>query len=399
MGASFPLFSLNALAPFELRLEPEASESDAEHGDEILYRDSLGETLHVSHEGRLLRVEIPAQKIVIRRAEEEPELFTIETARANTAPADLDREEVVVSAGAVSLAGTITRPKDRPGPYPAVFFISGSGGQDRDGYSQGIDLGTHEILDRLTREGFLVLRVDDRGVGESKGPTEEIDFDDLVADARSSVAFLRERQDVDRTRIVLVGHSEGGETAPILAAEGGIAAVVLMAAPARTVIVLMHEQLRRARELEGESAEQLAEFDAAFTEFFELMQSDEPIDAELWPADLSVWIPARAWVKSHARIDPLANIVKVPCPILILQGERDIQVSPERDAKRLLEALDGSGHGDHELILFPELDHLFKKTSGETSSGLDYLRARPVDPRFLDALVAWLEPRMRPSGR
>ena len=94
--------------------------------------------------------------------------------------------------------------------------------------------GTHEILDRLTEEGYLVLRVDDRGVGQSKGPLKDIGFDGLIADARACVEYLLEREDVDPGRVAVIGHSEGGETAPILARElPEIAAIVLMAAPGR----------------------------------------------------------------------------------------------------------------------------------------------------------------------
>ena len=71
--------------------------------------------------------------------------------------------------GDVSLAGTISRPKGVTGKLPGVFFLSGSGGQDRDGFAAGLDVGTHEILDHFTRAGFLVLRVDDRGAGASAG--------------------------------------------------------------------------------------------------------------------------------------------------------------------------------------------------------------------------------------
>src|SRR5262249_58570341 len=98
---------------------------------------------------------------------------------------------------------------------PALTFLSGSGGQDREGFSSGIDLGTHEILDRLTREGFLVLRFDDRGVGASTGPTQDIVFDDLVGDGRRAVRYLLARPDVDPKRVAVIGHSEGGLSAPV----------------------------------------------------------------------------------------------------------------------------------------------------------------------------------------
>jgi pimeloyl-ACP methyl ester carboxylesterase len=396
------LFSVNVLRAFPLTLKPVTAEDLGEGAQidpeiEKIFRDSLGEVLFLDQGGHLKRVEIPAQKLVFRRAtaaeraQEKVELFSIELPTAATAAADLDREEVSIEYGEVSLAGTITRPRGSAGRLAAVYFISGSGGQDRNGVSSGIDLGTGEILDRLTREGFLVLRTDDRGVGESTGPTEEMTFDDLVEDARQAVRFLQGRADVDTTRIALIGHSEGGQTAPILAAEMDLGAVVLMAAPGRSIPALIREQLARGKALQGATAEELAELDAQVVAFFAKIGAGAPVDAAELPAELSAFVGARPWLASHMKQDPLANLKKVQEPVLILQGGRDIQVSAERDAPQLSRALEEINHPDFELVVFPELDHLFKKTADGESSGLDYLKERPVDPEFLDTLVEWLK--------
>ncbi|NOT31539.1 MAG: hypothetical protein HOP15_13915, partial [Planctomycetes bacterium] len=109
---------------------------------------------------------------------------------------------------------------------------------------------------------------------------------------------------------------------------------------------------------------------------------------------VAAFIPGRHWFKSHLGRDPLAPLAAVRCPLLILQGGRDVQVSAERDAPKILTALDAAGHEDHELHVFPVLDHLFKR-AGERPSELDYLKSRPVDAEFLDALVAWLKARLQ----
>jgi dipeptidyl aminopeptidase/acylaminoacyl peptidase len=243
-----------------------------------------------------------------------------------------------------------------------------------------------------------VLRTDDRGTGESRGPTEELTFDDLVEDARACARFLQSREDVDRSRLAVVGHSEGGLTATILGAEMELAAVVLMAAPGRSIRELMREQLARGRSLAGAGAEELAELDSAVVAFFERVDAGQPIDADRLPAELRPFVAARPWLRSHAMRDPVASLKRVRAPVLLLQGARDLQVSAERDAKRLLAALDEIGHPDHELVVFPELDHLFKKTVGAESSGLDYLKTRPVDVGFLDTLAAWLRERLSRSA-
>jgi pimeloyl-ACP methyl ester carboxylesterase len=384
------LFSANALKTFPYTLKRVEAPDGA-----LVYEDSLGERLTLSTEHRLVLLELPPQKLTMRRVEEKVERFTIELAQSAPA-ADIEREEVEIVDGDVSLAGTLTRKKGlvaQGGKLPAVFFLSGSGPQDREGFSSGIDVGTHEILDRLTREGFLVLRVDDRGVGASTGPTQDMDFDDLVEDGRRAVRFLLARPDVDPRRVVLIGHSEGGVSAPILATTEPIAAVVLMAAPGRPIDELLGEQLRFGRALQGAKPEELAAFERELDAFLDHIAKGEPIPNQDLAPELAAFVPARAWLLSHLGRDPLAVLKQVRCPILILQGGKDVQVSAERDAPRLVAALDAAKHADHELKLFPALDHLFKKAS-DPPSELDYLKARPVDAEFLDALAAWLRARL-----
>ena len=388
------LFSANLLQSLPYELEHVGALAEADGGPGMVIKDSLGETLKLDAAGRLLACEVPGQELVLRRVEEAVEPVVIERPTPRALP-DLAREEVRIDYEGVSLAGTLTRPKGAEGRLPGLFFVSGSGGQDRDGLSGGIDVGTHEILDRLTLEGFEVLRVDDRGVGESSGPTECMDFDDLIEDARQCVHFLRARADVDPARVALIGHSEGAMTVPILAVRmEGIAAIVLLAAPARPLAELTREQLVAAKRLDGVQEEELEAYDARVRSFLAQVAAGSEIASQGLPPELELLLPARAWLASHARVDPLANILQVRCPILLLQGERDIQVSPERDARPLAAALAAAGHPDSELVVFPGLDHLFKRTVGETSSGLDYLRERPVDPAVLDELSAWLKARL-----
>jgi hypothetical protein len=363
-------------------------------GEPLVYDDSLGERLFLSAERRLQRVELRSQGIEMRRVDEPVARFTLDPPRLAVRP-DFEREEVRIVDGDVSLAGTITRPKGARGRLPALTFLSGSGPQDRDGVVSGLDLGTREILDHLTLAGFLVLRFDDRGVGASTGPTDGIEFADLVEDGRRAVRFLLARPDVDPERVALLGHSEGGLSAPVLAAEEPIAALVLLAAPGRPLEELLGEQLLAARRRAGASEEALAAFEAELARSLAALAAEEPLEARDLLPELAPFLPARAWLASHLGRDPLPFLRRVRCPVLILQGGRDAQVSAERDAPALLRALAEAGHGDHELRVFPALDHLFKVAS-EPPSELDILRARPVDPAFLAALAAWLAERLRP---
>ena len=384
------LFSGNTLQSLAYEVEHVGPLGESEGGPGSVLKDSLGETLKVDASGRLLACEVASQKLVLRRVDEPVEPLALERPTARPRP-ELAREDVRIVYGDVSLAGTLTRPPNAKGKLPGVFFVSGSGGQDREGFSSGIDLGTHELLDRLTLDGFEVLRVDDRGVGESKGPIADLDLDDLIEDARQCVLFLQKREDVDGARVVLIGHSEGAVTVPILAAQlNGIAAVVLLAGPGRPLNEILVEQLTAGKREEGLQGEELTAFEHRARKFLAELVAGGDIDRTDLPDELAMWIDARAWLTSHAKVDPLANIAQVKCPILILQGERDIQVSPERDAHKLAAALEAAHHPDFELVVFPGLDHLFKRTPGATPSGLDHLKDRPVDSEMLDRLADWL---------
>src|SRR5262249_22610129 len=126
--------------------------------------------------------------------------------------------------------GTLTVP--RPGgPFPAVLLITGSGPQDRDEAVAG-----HKpfliLADHLTRQGVAVLRVDDRGVGGSTGTLATATGDDFADDVLAGVEFLKTRSEINPKRIGLIGHSEGGMVAPLVASKSNdIAFIVLMAGP------------------------------------------------------------------------------------------------------------------------------------------------------------------------
>ena len=361
--------------------------------------DSLGQVISLAADGRLLGIEMPAQKLRILPSKEQFEAFSIEPPETAPAATDLDVEPVEIRHEGVVLAGEISRPRGASGRLPAVFFISGSGLQDRNGYSSGIDLGTHEILDRLTREGFLVLRVDDRGAGESKAPVASLSFDDLIADARACVDHLFARDDVDPERIALIGHSEGGCTAPILAAEQPrIAAVVLMAATGRPIQDVILEQNGQALDLAGIKGKEREKILADVQRYLDLVSGDAKIEPDEIPADYRDLLTFRPWLQSHARQDQRANLQRVHCPVLILQGAKDFQVSPERDARLIAKTLDEAGHTDHQLVVLPDLDHLFKRVKGERSELAEYFERRPVDPSFLDALVKWLAEHLHVKG-
>jgi pimeloyl-ACP methyl ester carboxylesterase len=400
-NATVKLFSGNTLKGLDYTLTAKGTfEEDAggKHVKGHVYEDSLGERLRFADD-RLLDVEIQAAKLLIRRSSEHVDPITVSPPEVRKSSADFDSEEVKIRHDDAVIAGTLTKNKGAKGRLPAVFFVSGSGPQDRNGYSGGLDLGTHEILDRLTRLGFLVLRVDDRGTGGSSAMPPNASFLDLVADARACVEYLAKRDDVDPKRIVVIGHSEGAETAPILAAERpDIAAIVLMAPPGRSILEIIVDQNRTELEKRGLAKDELEKQMKEVREFLAKLASAEPIDPASMDENERAALANRAWIQSHAKQDPIATIRRVKCPVLILQGAKDFQVSPEKDAAALEAAMQDAHHPDHELHVLPGLDHLFKKTPGEKSELADYWKTRPVEAEFLDALAAWLKKRLKPQG-
>ena len=403
-SAKIALFSADVFQALTYELT-HAGDFAARRGDELVegakFRDSLGEVLMVEPGGRLFALEVPPQAVKFRRVDESGEVAAADRVARFALdvvlplPGDFLREEVSIrhGDGAVVLSGTVSRKKGSPARSPAVFFISGSGPQDREGLAGGIDVGTHELLDHLTEAGFLVLRVDDRGVGRSVGPIAGASYDDLIADARACVDHLLVRADVDPAKIFLIGHSEGGETAPILACERRVAGIVLMAAPGRSMFEILREQKLDALQRAGVPEAQIAAELAVHKQFLELVASEDEIDGTQVREDYRPFLAQRPWFQSHARRDPLAQIRAVKCPILIVQGDMDLQVSAERDAPPLEAAAKEGGNTDVTLRRFARLDHLFKKIEAEKPTLSDYLMPRPVDREFQDFVAAWLKER------
>lgn len=395
---SYPLLSANVLKPFPYNVThvgvyPEKAVEGVASG--VVLEDSLGEQIHLSAQGRIELLTQAASKLLVERTDQEVAEVEIEAPDLDGTDDRFDSEEVVIRHGEVALAGTITRRSDADGRLPAVFFVSGSGGQDRQGRANGVDVGTHEILDRLTEEGFLVLRIDDRGVGESKGPTDGLGYTDLVADARACVEHLLGRADVDPTRVCVIGHSEGGLTAPILATEiKEIAAIVLMAPLGRPLPEVILEQNDRALDETGVSGADKEKALAEVKRWLDLLAGSDPLEPADIPAEFHSILNNRRWLQEHAARDPVQIIRQVSCPVLLLHGDKDFQVHFERDSGLLAAALEEAGHKDHELKVFEGLDHLFKETPGEESQLADYFQIRPVDEEFLDFLAEWLGKRL-----
>jgi len=313
-------------------------------------------------------------------------------------------------AGDFEIAGTFNLPADGKAPFAAVLFVSGSGTQDRHGFTPGmtrgtvgLDCGSWELLDAIASAGLAVLRVDDRGSGATPlGPAGvgpgDIGYQALLGDARSCLRWLMQRPEIDKGRVFVIGHSEGGITASLLAGEEGlgIAGVVCMAGCGRNFSEVIYDQVAEATKVQPPEMRE-----ATLRLQKELMnatrESREP-DFNVVPAAL--WnrpdvVVSRRWMREHFNLDLTAIHKRVACPVFVANGESDMQVSPEKDARLLAVEFAQGRCADVTLRLYPDLDHLFKACGGRPSTVQMYAEKRPIDPAFLRDLLDWLERRAR----
>jgi uncharacterized protein len=308
------------------------------------------------------------------------------------------------------LAGTLTIPHDRQ-LRAVVLLITGSGAMDRDETVFG-----HKpfwvLADYLSRRGYAVLRLDDRGVAESSGDRSAITPADEADDMAAAVEFLRSRQGLQGLPVGLIGHSMGGVIAAQLAARRPeIAFVVSMAGPAMTLGEAMTERECQALEKSGARDEAISRHGqfarALFAELRERPDS-EPIDAA-WISALAsrigasgtaaaassdVWIKQfnLPWMRHAFRLEPVNALRRIRMPVLAINGSVDVQTVAKSNLALMSEVLKASGHADFQVIELPGLNHLF-----QTCSTGDVYKYPAIEETFaplaLDTIGTWLDAR------
>ncbi len=285
----------------------------------------------------------------------------------------------------VVLAGTLTIPRGN-GPFPAVVLVTGSGAQNRDEEILG-----HKpflvIADYLARNGIAALRCDDRGVGGSKGNLATATTLDFADDAEAAFSFLRARSEVDPKRVGIVGHSEGGLIAPIVAARNpAVAFIVLLAGPGLRGDQLVPAQgraINRAAGLDeattkwsedlnrrlyaiaekpGDAAALLPEARAAYLEGIDASPALTPEQKAQGKADVDkVVAPLLSpWYRTFLALDPATYLSKVRIPVLALNGTNDLQVPADLDLPAIEAALKAAGNTSYKLVRLEGLNHLFQ---------------------------------------
>ena len=277
------------------------------------------------------------------------------------------------------LAGTLTLPTGTGGPVPAIVTISGSGPQDRDevipmvkGYRP-----FREFADALGRRGVAVLRLDDRGTGESEGNPATATSGDFAEDVRAALAWLRSRPGIDGTRLGLVGHSEGGLIAPLVAStDSALKGIVLLAGPGYTGRKILEFQNRYA--IDNAPSIPASSRDSLFQAALRTLDS------------LGKAVP---WMRFFLDYDPLQTARRVRAPVLILQGATDLQVTADQ-APVLEQAFRAGGNRDVTMRVFPETNHLFLVDPSGNPAGYSALRVSTLRPEVLRQVADWLTARL-----
>lgn len=319
------------------------------------------------------------------------------------------------AAGKFKLAGTLTLPKGE-GPFPAVVLVSGSGPQDRDETLLG-----HKpflvIADHLTRKGFAVLRYDDRGVGKSGGKHDTATSADFATDAYAAVQYLGARKEIDAKRIGVMGHSEGGLIAPIVAADHpkDVAFLVLLAGPGvpgDEVLLLQQQVISKALGAKpegmklseklmkailpaakepGPADERKKKIEKAAAEFFEKLSAEDrkELGDDVKAAQAGVARLGDIWMQYFLAYDPRPVLAKVKCPVLAVNGELDLQVVPEQNVGAIEKAVKGGGNDRITAKVFPKLNHLFQKS--KTGAPNEYGQIEETfSPEALEYISDWL---------
>jgi pimeloyl-ACP methyl ester carboxylesterase len=250
----------------------------------------------------------------------------------------------------------------------------------------------------------VVLRADKRGIGKSTGDLAVATTADFAADAEAGVAYLKTRSEVDLHRIGLIGHSEGGVVAPMVAARNSdVAFVVMMAGdgvPGNQIIV---EQVRLLDEVAGANKEKAAQDADKERELLALVEKEKDeavLDRELRKKLAAFGVPdsqigssiqslTSPWYRYFLTYDPAPALAKLACPVLVLDGSKDLQIPPAQNLPAIRKALEDGGNKHFEIDELPGLNHLFQ--TAKTGSITEYAQIEEtISPVALDKIAGWI---------
>ncbi|TFH25172.1 MAG: alpha/beta hydrolase, partial [Bacteroidia bacterium] len=315
-----------------------------------------------------------------------------------------------------SLGGTLTLPEGQ-GPFPVVVLVTGSGSQNRDEEIFG-----HKpfwvIADHLTRSGIAVLRYDDRGVAASGGMAAGATTADLAIDAKSAMGYLLSRSDIDKSRLGIIGHSEGGLIAFMLASEHeDISFIISLAGPGVDGLTILLEQSEYISRLSGIRESIVEDNRIVMNKVYEIMAKNESYktwgeevidftssyysnkgsdqysmeDIERGKRNLLSSIPesSYAWMRYFVMSDPSSYFPSITCPVLALNGGKDCQVLAEKNINAIKKGLQSAGNSQLTAMILPGLNHLFQNCTTGLASEYNQIE-ETFDPKVLELMTAWI---------
>jgi hypothetical protein len=338
---------------------------------------------------RLIRVRMPSQGIDVARDD-----IAAVSSRFEQMSRPTD-ERTQIPASGFALSATISKPASKgagpPARLPAVILVPGSAPVDRDETIAGVSIFA-QLANAIADAGFLVVRFDKRGVGQSGGRSESAAVVDFAEDVRAIAKYLERRADVDPARIALVGHGEGGMIGMLAASEEKkIAALALVATPGTSGADVVLEQQRHM----------LDRMNLPDDEKQKRMDLQKTIQAAVisgrgWDA-----IPPAfkrqadtVWFRSFLTFDPVKTMRKVTQPVLVLQPDRDREVAARHG--QLLAGLAKSRKVDPgcELAVLEGLNHLLVPAASGEVDEYASLMDRKVSPKLIGTLVGWLKDKL-----
>jgi uncharacterized protein len=341
-------------------------------------------TVAVDERGRLARLDASSNGLTIIRSDLAGVAARTLTSRN---PTDAD---VTIPANGFSIAGTLTKPPVAGRlRLPTVVLVGGPGPLDRDSAIAGIPI-LSQIAGALSDQGFLVLRYDKRGTGQTGGRTESATQRDYADDLIAVVKWLDNRDDVDPRRIAVVGHSEGAVIGMLAAArEKKIDALVLMAATGTTGADLILEQQQRELDRLKLSDEERAQRIALQKQIQAAVISGTGWDA--LPEDVRKQADS-PWFRSLLMFNPAEVMPRVKQPILIVQGDLDTQVQPH-NADKLAELARArkKDAGPVEVVHLPGVNHLLVPATTGDVQEYPQLKDKTVSPEVVSAIASWLK--------
>lgn len=314
----------------------------------------------------------------------------------------------------IHLAGTLTLPQ-KDGVFPAVILISGSGPQNRDE-----ELAGHKpflvLSDYLTKNGFAVLRYDDRGTALSEGDFNNATSADLATDVESALAYLKTRKEINHQKIGLIGHSEGGLIAPLVAADSkDVAFIIMLGGPGIPGDKILLIQQRLIAQVSGTGEKEIKATEKMNRKIFDLvktntntsdLKTDLRINLELFLSDnpnfkipdgmtndefinLQIKTYGTPWMQYFMKYAPVPTLKKVRVPVLALNGEKDLQITPKENLRAIKKAFRKAKNKNVTIKELPRLNHLFQESN--TGSPYEYqLIEQTYSPIMLEEVLNWL---------